>query len=113
MNLFMMYRSQYLLPIENRVDAICFQTQIKLNQFLMSIGYDITISELNNMRTYGTTEIGVMIPLGKNNPIGNKKVQASCQAEQVLSHALWKMNEKFDSKGRVFNKEFSSLSLVL
>jgi len=113
MNLFMMYRSQYLLPIENRVDAICFQTQIKLNQFLMSIGYDLTISELNNMRTYGTTEIGVMIPLGKNNPIGNKKVQASCQAEQVLSHALWKMNEKFDSKGRVFNKEFSSLSLVL
>ena len=112
-NVYTLYRSRYLLPLENKVDALCFLTQIKLRQFIISVGYDMTVSNLNNMRTYGTTEIGLMIPLGGNSPLANKNKPTSCQSEQILSHALWKMNERFDSKGGVFNKEFSALSLVL
>jgi hypothetical protein len=54
-----------------------------------------------------------MIPLGGNTPIGNKSKSTGCQSEQILSHALWKINERFNPRGGVYNKEFSALSLVL
>ena len=112
-NVYTLYRSRYVIPLSDKVDALCFLAQIKLKQLILCVGYDMTISSLNNMRTYGTLEIGLMIPIGGNSLLGNRNKSTSCQSEQILSHALWKVNERFDSKGGVFNKEFSALSLVL
>jgi type IX secretion system PorP/SprF family membrane protein len=112
-SVYTLYRSRYILPLKTSVDALCFLTQIRLSRFIVSFGYDMTISKMNNMRTYGTAEIGLMIPLGGNTPIGNKSKSTGCQSEQILSHALWKINERFNPRGGVYNKEFSALSLVL
>ena len=112
-SVYTLYRSRYILPLKTSVDALCFLTQIRLRRFIVCIGYDMTISKMNNMRTYGTAEIGLMIPLGGNTPVGNKTKSTGCQSEQILSHALWKINERFNPRGGVYNKEFSALSLVL
>ena len=51
------YRRRLFIPLDLRQDAILFSLQINAPRYMLSIGYDYTVSGLNIQRTRGTTEL--------------------------------------------------------
>jgi len=107
-------RRKFLIENET-IDAVLWSAQINLPGIIVSVGYDFTVSPLNIQRTRGTTEIGVIIPLGCQGNLGVKGRRASepCYVDYLLKHAEWKAVEKFNNKSTDWGREYSPITFIL
>ncbi|MDA8819750.1 type IX secretion system membrane protein PorP/SprF [Schleiferiaceae bacterium] len=95
------------------VDAIMWSIQINAPGMVVSVGYDFTVSELNVQRTRGTTEIGIIIPLGSRGNIRAKRASEPCFVDYLLTHSEWKAVEKFNNKSTNWGREYSPVTFIL
>ena len=71
------YRRRLFIPLDMQQDAILFSLQLNAPRYMLSIGYDYTISGLNIQRTRGTTELGLIFPLGTRGNLRGRAKRAS------------------------------------
>lgn len=105
-------RRRNFLPTATKIDATYWSAQINLSQFILSMGYEFTISELNQTRTRGTTELGLILPLNKLTDLFAKQKSEPCYADYILTHSDFRSVEQFNSKTSFWGKEFTPVSFV-
>ena len=94
------------------MDASYWSVQLNLNHVIISAGYEFTISELNQTRTKGTTEIGLIIPLKIINDLLANKRSEPCYADYILTHSDFRSVEQFNTKTSFWGKEFTPVSFI-
>lgn len=98
--------------LERRMDALLWSMQINTRFFMLSMGYDFTVSSLNIQRTRGTSEIGLIIPFGtRRNLIGGRKSEP-CYVDYISSNSEWKAVEQFNSKSTFWGREYSPITFM-
>jgi hypothetical protein len=81
---------------------------------MLSIGYDYTISGLNIQRTRGTTELGLIFPLGTRGNLRGRAKRASepCYVDYLLTHSEWKAVERFNNKSTDWGREYAPVIFI-
>jgi len=106
------YRRRKLLPLDLKQDALLWSIQINAPRYIFSIGYDYTISGLNIQRTRGTTEAGLIIPLGTKGNIRGRRSSEPCYVDYLLTHSEWKAVEQFNNKSTNWGREYSPVTFI-
>lgn len=108
------YRRRLFEPLDLRQDAILFSLQINAPRYMLSIGYDYTISGLNIQRTRGTTELGLIFPLGTRGNLRGRAKMASepCYVDYLLTHSEWKAVERFNNKSTDWGREYAPVIFI-
>jgi hypothetical protein len=108
------YRRRLIIPIDQQQDAVLFSIQVNAPRYMLSIGYDYTVSGLNIQRTRGTTEIGLIFPLGvRGNLRGrSKKAPEPCYVDYLLTHSEWKAVERFNNKSTNWGREYAPVIFI-
>jgi len=105
-------RRRNFLPTLTKMDATYWSAQLNLNQSIISVGYEITISELNQTRTRGTTEVGIILPLSKVTSLFARKRSEPSYADYIMTHSDFRSVEQFNSRTSFWAKEFTPISFV-
>lgn len=93
-------------------DAILYSMQLNLPGFIMSFGYDYTVSGLNIARTRGTTEFGLIVPLGTRGNIKGRRASEPCYVDYLMSHSEWKAVEQFNKKSTSWGRQYSPVTFI-
>lgn len=104
-------RRNYMIS-DTKTDAILWSIQLNAPGFMVSAGYDFTISDLNIQRTRGTTEIGLNIPLGASRNIRTKRASEPCYVDYLLTHSEWKAVEQFNKRTTFWGREYSPVTFI-
>ena len=80
--------------------------------FIMSFGYDYTVSGLNIARTRGTTEFGLIVPLGTRGNIKGRRASEPCYVDYLMSHSEWKAVEQFNKKSTSWGRQYSPVTFI-
>ena len=105
-------RRKTFVTTATKMDASYWSVQLNLNHVIISAGYEFTISELNQTRTKGTTEIGLIIPLKIINDLLANKRSEPCYADYILTHSDFRSVEQFNTKTSFWGKEFTPVSFI-
>jgi type IX secretion system PorP/SprF family membrane protein len=105
-------RSKDFLALSARVDSWLYSAQFNTNLGMYSIGYEYTISKLNNGRSGGTIEIGMTLPL--NASLGPKafRKREPCFVEGLLISSEWKAVEKFSKAATSWGVQYSPVTFI-
>jgi type IX secretion system PorP/SprF family membrane protein len=106
-------RRKEFFVLNETIDAVLMSVQVNTPKFILSIGYDYTVSELNIQRTRGTTEIGLTVPLGVKGNLKGRRASEPCYVDYLLKHAEWKAVEKFNNKSTDWGREYSPITFIL
>ena len=108
------YRRRLFIPLDMQQDAILFSLQLNAPRYMLSIGYDYTISGLNIQRTRGTTELGLIFPLGTRGNLRGRAKRASepCYVDYLLTHSEWKAVERFNNKSTDWGREYAPVIFI-
>ena len=99
--------------IENQSsDALIWSIQLNAPGFMLSVGYDFTISDLNIQRTSGTTEIGITIPLGVKSKILGRRATEPCYVDYILSQTEWKAVEQFNKSSTNWGRSYAPSTYI-
>lgn len=93
-------------------DALLYSLQINTPNFIASIGYDFTVSGLNIARTRGTTEFGLIVPLGTRGNIKGRRASEPCYVDYLMSHSEWKAVEQFNKKSTSWGRQYSPVTFI-
>lgn len=104
-------RRNYLIT-NTSSDALMWSIQMNTPAFMISVGYDFTISDLNIQRTRGTTEIALTIPLGASRNIRSRRASEPCYVDYLLTHSEWKAVEQFNKKSTYWGREYSPVTFI-
>ena len=106
------YRRRLLFATDLVQEAALLSIQVNTPRYIFSIGYDYTISGLNIQRTRGTTEVGLIFPLGIKGSIRGKRASEPCYVDYLLTRSEWKAVEKFNKKSTSWGREYSPITFI-
>lgn len=111
------YRSRRILPELNidgtrNQDALLYSIQVNTPNFMLSFGYDYTVSGLNIARTRGTTELGIIVPLGTRGNIKGRRPSEPCYVDYLMSHSEWKSVEQYNNKSTSWGRQYSPVTFI-
>lgn len=73
-------------------DAVLFQYQMRVNDdWLISYNYEYTISPINQSRTFGTHELGLIYVFKNSSICGDKVEECFGPTNQIRSERLWSL----------------------
>lgn len=106
------YRRRLSIPADLVQEAALLSIQVNAPRYIFSIGYDYTISGLNIQRTRGTSEVGLIFPLGMKGGVKGKRASEPCYVDYLLTHSEWKAVEKFNKKSTSWGREYSPITFI-
>lgn len=106
------FRRRKFLIEDKSSDAIMWSIQFNAPSFMVSVGYDFTISDLNIQRTSGTTEVGITIPLGAKGSIRGRRAAEPCYVDYLLSQAEWKAVEQFNKSSTNWGRGYAPSTYI-
>lgn len=107
------FRRKQLISTNDRVDALVVGVELSTGGMMLGVSYDFTISTLNVMRSGGTSEISLIVPLSAGRKIRAKRASEPCFADYLLSHSEWKSVERFNSESKFWGREYSPITFEL
>lgn len=77
---------------QNQPDALLFQYQMRVqDNWLISYNYEYTISQINQSRTFGSHEIGMIYIFKNSSMCGDKIEECFGPTNQIRSERLWSL----------------------
>jgi len=108
------YRRRMIIPLDLRQDAILYSLQLNAKNCMISFGYDYTLSGLNIQRTRGTTELGIIFPLGSHINLfrKSKRAQEPCFVDFLMTRSEWNSVERFNQKSGGHKRDYSPVIFI-
>lgn len=106
-------RSHYFLALDSKVDSWLYSLQLNTNYGIVAVGYEYTISKLNNGRSGGTIDLGITIPIGTSFGPRSYRKQEHCYVEDLLMTSEWNAAKNRIKSETPWKVSYSPITYIL
>jgi hypothetical protein len=105
------FRRKHFIELNGDVDAFITSIQYNNPYYILSFGYDYTVSKLDGC-TLGTMELGFTWPLDARYIFNARYNREPCFVEDLLKASEWKAVEKFSKTATNWGYRYSPVTFI-